>query len=215
MIPAAKAAGLCSAVDAFCETIAFDVPQTLRVLAAAQACGLGTKVHAEQLSRTGIAALAAEQGAWSVDHVEYLSEDDCRRLGQTSTVAVLLPGAFYYLRERQSPPVEALRRWKVPMAIATDANPGSSPIYSPLVVGNMAANLWGMSPREIFDGLTINAARAVNLHAELGSLEVGKWADLAVWDVDHPAELFYSLGLSPCRATYRAGQLLWSSLKDV
>jgi imidazolonepropionase len=205
LIPAAR--GLCTAVDAFCETIAFSVQQCERLFAAAQQAGLKIKVHAEQLSRTGIAVTAAKLGALSVDHVEYLSDDDCAELASYSTVATLLPGAYYCLRETQKPPVAALRKNKVSMAVATDSNPGSSPVVSLLLMGNMACNLFGLTPEESLAGMTRNAAQALGLQDRLGTLEPGKQADLAVWNVESPAEIFYGLGLNPCTASFRKGVL--------
>ena len=181
--------------------------QCERLFAAAQQAGLKIKVHAEQLSRTGIAVTAAKLGALSVDHVEYLSEDDCTELAKYSTVATLLPGAYYCLRETQKPPIAALRKNKVPMAVATDSNPGSSPVVSPLLMGNMACNLFGLTPEESLAGMTRNAAQALGLQDRLGTLEPGKQADLAVWNVESPAEIFYGLGLNPCTASFRKGVL--------
>ncbi len=158
MIPAAK--GICTSVDAFCESIAFTLPQTRRVFEAALAADLRIKVHAEQLSRTGAAVMAAEMGALSVDHLEYLSAADCDQISGTGTVATLLPGAFYCLSETQKPPVEALRQNGIPLAIATDCNPGSSPIASLLLVANLACNLYGLTPEEALTGITRNAALA-------------------------------------------------------
>ncbi|MEQ1905630.1 MAG: imidazolonepropionase [Pirellulaceae bacterium] len=205
LIPAAR--GLCTAVDAFCETIAFSVQQVEALFAAAQQAGLKIKVHAEQLSRTGIAVAAAKHGALSVDHVEYLSDDDCAELGKYTTVATLLPGAFYCLRETQKPPIAALRKNKVAMAVATDSNPGSSPVVSLLLMGNMACNLFGLTPEESLAGMTRNAAQALGLQDRLGTLEPGKQADLTVWNVESPAEIFYGLGLNPCTASFRKGVL--------
>ncbi|MBX3418586.1 MAG: imidazolonepropionase [Pirellulaceae bacterium] len=204
IVPAA--APWCSAVDAFCERIAFSVPQTERVFDAAQAAGLPIKVHAEQLSRTGISIKAAERGALSVDHIEYLSAADCEVLAKHGTVATLLPGAYYYLREQQPPPVAALRALHVPMAVSTDANPGSSPIFSLLTAANMACVLFGLTPEEALNGITRNAARALGLLKSKGTLEPGKQADLADWNVNSPAEIVYALGQNPCVASYRGGR---------
>ena len=196
----------CSAVDVFCESIAFSVPQTVRVLETAQAQKLNFKVHAEQLTRTGIATIAAKMGAVSVDHLEYLSVDDCREIGQTNTVATLLPGAFYFLGETQLPPVAALRENRVPIAVATDCNPGSSPFTSLLLMGNMACHLFGMTPEEALAGMTINAAKALGLDDQIGSLQPQKSADLAVWDVETPAEIFYQIGRPLCVQVFIGGR---------
>ncbi|MEZ6095883.1 MAG: imidazolonepropionase [Pirellulaceae bacterium] len=205
-IPTAVAEGLCSAVDAFCETIAFSRQQTERVLQAGIDAGLKIKVHAEQLSNQGMAASAARMGAMSVDHLEYLSADDCKVLAENNTVAVLLPGAFYCLRETQLPPITALREANAKIAVATDANPGSSPMLSLLLAGNMACNLFQLTPQEVLLGMTINAAQALGLANELGSIAPGKLADFAVWDVEKPAELFYTMGHNPCVMRFRGGE---------
>lgn len=201
-----QSAELCTAVDAFCESIAFDLPQIQRVFERAKQLGLNIKVHAEQLSHTGAAALAANMGAISADHLEYLSADDCVTLGQQGTVATLLPGAYYCLNEKQKPPLAALRDNHVPIAIATDSNPGSSPVLSLLLMGNMACNIFGLTPCEALAGMTINAAKALNLDQSIGSIEKNKQADFATWDVDSPAELVYCIGGNPCAAVYKAGK---------
>lgn len=203
MVPAAR--GLCSAVDVFCESIAFSVAQAERVFDAATASGLKIRVHAEQLTRTGISVVAARRGALSVDHLEYLGDDDCRELGRSETVAVLLPGAFYSLHEQQKPPLAELIRQGVPMAVATDSNPGSSPLFSLLLAGNMACNLFGLTPEQALTGMTRNAARALGLGGETGTLEPGKRADFAVWAVDDPAEILYGMGHNPCVGSMRSG----------
>lgn len=204
IIPAASS--LCTAVDAFCERIAFSVPQVERVFDAADAAGLPIKVHAEQLSRTGIAIIAADRGALSVDHIEYLTIEDSKILADSGTVATLLPGAYYYLRETQTPPIETLRADGVPMAVSTDANPGSSPLLSLLTAGNMACVQYGLTPEEALQGMTCHAARALGLEEPLGTLEPGKLADLAIWDVETPAEIVYALGHAPCVGSYRGGR---------
>lgn len=204
MIPQAQ--NLCSSVDVFCESIAFDLEQSRRVFQAALDAGLQIKVHAEQLTHTGAAALAAEMGAISADHLEYLSESDCEIMGQNKTVATLLPGAFYCLNENQKPPIAALRAYKVPIAIATDSNPGSSPVVSLLLIGNMACNLFGMTPAESLAGITRNSAMALGLQHEIGTIEVGKRADFAAWKVESPAELVYGIGHNPCVGVYKAGK---------
>lgn len=204
MIPAAK--GLCTAVDVFCESIAFDLGQTRRVFESAIDAGLNFKVHAEQLTHMGAAAMAAQMGAISADHLEYLTGDDCALIGQTGMVATLLPGAFYCLSETRKPPVDALRRNDVPIAVATDCNPGSSPVESILTAGNMACNLFGMTPEETLAGVTRNAAQALGRADSVGTIEPGKRADFAIWDVQNPAEIFYGLGHQPCQGVYKSGQ---------
>ncbi len=197
---------LCSSVDAFCETIAFDLAQTERVFERARQFGLNIKVHAEQLSHTGAAALAANMGAISADHLEFLSEDDCVTLSSQGTVATLLPGAFYCLNEKQKPPIAALRENQVPLAIATDSNPGSSPVLSLLLMGNMACNLFGLTPSEAIAGMTINAAKALNLDKEVGSINKQTQADFATWNVNSPTELVYSIGGNPSAGVYKLGK---------
>ena len=206
IIPAARKAGLADAVDGFCERIAFSPGQIRRVLEKARAVDLPVKLHAEQLADLKGAVLAAGFGALSCDHLEYLEEDGVRAMAAAGTVAVLLPGAFYTLREKQAPPVDLLRRHKVPIAVATDCNPGSSPVTSLLLMLNMAATLFRLTPEEALAGVTRNAARALDLDAELGTLEVGKRADLAIFDIDHPAELAYRIGYNPLFASLRQGR---------
>ena len=201
-----QSAGLCSSVDAFCETIAFDLTQTKRVFECAQQQGLNIKVHAEQLSHTGAAALAANMGAISADHLEYLSADDCATLSRQGTVATLLPGAFYCLNEKQKPPIAALRDNQVSIAIATDSNPGSSPVLSLLLMGNMACNLFGLTPSEAIAGMTINAAKALKLDQSIGSIEKNKQADFATWNVNSPAEIVYGIGGNPSAGVYKLGK---------
>ena len=205
MIPAAADGKLCGAVDAFCESIAFDVAQTRRVFEAGLAAGLKIKVHAEQLSDMGMAAEAARMGAISADHLEYLAAKDCSVLAEHQTVATLLPGAFYCLKETQKPPIAALIENKVPIAIATDSNPGSSPMLSLLLAGNMACNLFGLTPEIALAGMTRNAAQALAL-SDRGQIRVGLRADFAVWNVDSPAEILYQIGGNPCAAVYRDGK---------
>jgi imidazolonepropionase len=206
-LPAAHQAGLVDAVDAFCEGIAFSVPQVERVFQAAKALGLPIKLHAEQLSRIGGAALAARMGALSVDHVEYIDDSDVAALKAAGTVAVLLPGAFYFIKEKQKPPVAALRAAGVPMALATDCNPGSSPLTSPLLTMNMGCTLFGMTPEEALLGMTANAARALGRATDTGTVAPGKSADLALWDVEEPAELAYRMGFNPLWRRIWKGQL--------
>ncbi|MCG6904824.1 MAG: imidazolonepropionase [Rhodobacter sp.] len=191
----AAAEGLVDAVDGFCEGIAFSPDQIERVFNAARALGLPVKLHAEQLSWLGGAQLAARHGALSADHVEYATEDDCRAMAGSGTVAVILPGAFYALRETQAPPIAGLRKHGVPMALATDCNPGSSPLASILLTMNMGCTLFRMTPQEALAGVTINAARALGL-ADTGQIAAGKRADLAVWDVRRPGELSYRIGFN-------------------
>ena len=192
-LPALAAEGLVDAVDAFCERIAFTVAQTRRVFEAARALGLPVKLHAEQLSDQGGAVLAAEFGALSCDHLEYLGSDGVAALARAGTVAVLLPGACYFLRETQPPPLQALRDAGVPIALATDHNPGSSPLLAPLLVLNMACTLWRMTPDEALRGLTVQGARALGL-ADRGRLAPGQRADFVVWDAAHPRDLAYWIG---------------------
>jgi len=201
-IPALKAAhaeGLVDAVDGFCEGIAFTPAQIARVFDAAGALGLPVKLHAEQLGHLGGAALAARYGAMSVDHVEYATGGDARRMADAGTVAVLLPGAFYTLHETQAPPVAAFRRHGVPMAVGTDWNPGSSPLGSLLLAMNMACTLFRLTPEEALAGTTRNAARALGL-SDRGMIRAGLRADLAIWDVADPAELSYRIGVNPLQA---------------
>ena len=199
--------GLIDAVDGFCENIAFNVKQIDRVFAAATALGLPVKLHAEQLSRIGGALLAARYKALSVDHVEYTNEEDAQALGASGTVAVLLPGAFYTLRETQQPPIDLFRQNGVPMALATDANPGSSPLTSLLLAMNMGCTLFRMTPAEALAGVTRNAAKALGLH-DTGMLRPGLRADLALWNVSHPAELAYRVGFNPLSMRIFGGQII-------
>ena len=189
--------GLADAVDGFCEGIAFSPDQMERVFAHAAALGLPVKLHAEQLSDLGGAKLAAAYGALSADHLEYLGADGVAAMAAAGTVAVLLPGAFYFLRETKLPPVAALREAGVPIAIATDCNPGSSPLASILLTLNMACTLFRLTPEEALAGVTREAARALGIDDETGTIEPGKRADLTVWDVEHPAELAYRIGFNP------------------
>ena len=206
MIPAAANEKLCGAVDAFCESIAFDVAQTKRVFKAGLAAGLKIKVHAEQLSDMGMAAEAARMGAISADHLEYLGAKDCPVLAKHQTVATLLPGAFYCLKETQKPPITALLENEVSIAIATDSNPGSSPMLSLLLAGNMACNLFGLTPELALAGMTRNAAKALSL-LDRGQIQVGLRADFAIWNVNSPAEILYQIGGNPCAAVYRGGKI--------
>ncbi|MBF9032796.1 imidazolonepropionase [Rhodobacterales bacterium HKCCE2091] len=207
-IPALRAAhaeGLVDAVDGFCEGIAFSPAQIARVFDAAAELGLPVKLHAEQLSDLGGAKLAAEHGAISADHLEYLGPDGIAAMAASGTVAVLLPGAFYTLRETQLPPVQALRDAGVPIALATDCNPGSSPLTSILLTMNMGATLFRLTPEEALAGVTRNAARALGL-TDRGVIAPGMRADLAVWDVALPAELTYRIGFNPLHARIFGGE---------
>ncbi|MCX8477771.1 MAG: imidazolonepropionase [Sphingomonas sp.] len=204
MIPAV--AGLADAVDAFCEGIGFSPDQVRRVFEAARAQGLPVKLHAEQLSNLHGAALAAEFGALSADHLEHLDEAGVAAMARAGTVAVLLPGAFYFTREERKPPVEALRRAGVPIAVATDCNPGTSPLSSPLLAMNMAATLFRLTVEECIAGMTREAARALGRLDSVGTLEAGKRCDLAIWDVGEPAELVYRMGFNPLHARIWGGQ---------
>jgi imidazolonepropionase len=205
MIPALAHDKLADAVDAFCEGIAFSPEQTARVFAAAKAAGLPVKLHADQLSNLHGARLAAEHGALSADHLEYTDEDGVVAMARAGTVAVLLPGAFYVLREKQVPPVDAFRKHRVPIAIATDCNPGTSPITSLLMTMNMAATLFRLTVDECILGVTRNAARALG-RQDIGTLEAGKCCDLAIWDIERLAELVYRIGFNPLRARVRSGR---------
>ena len=200
IIPAAHRAGLADAVDAFCEGIAFSVAETTRVFEAARALGLPVKLHADQLSNGGGAALAAKFGALSAEHLEYTDDAGAAALGRAGTVAVMLPGAYYFIREKQAPPIDLFRKHGVAMAVATDCNPGSSPLTSLLLSLNMAATLFRMTVDECLLGVTRHAAKALGLAAETGTLEMGKSCDLAIWDVEQPAELVYRIGSRPLHA---------------
>ena len=197
MLPAVAQAGLADAVDAFMEGIAFSREQTARVFSAAKALGLPVKLHADQLSNLGGAALAAEFSALSADHLEHTDEAGVLAMAKAGTVAVLLPGAFYFIRETKKPAVELFRSHGVRMALATDCNPGSSPLTSLLLAMNMGATLFGMTVAECLAGATREAARALGLFGEIGTIEAGKWCDLAIWDIDRPAELVYRMGFNP------------------
>jgi imidazolonepropionase len=206
MIPTLANEGLVDAVDGFCERIAFTPDEIARVFTAAKRAGLPVKLHADQLSNSAGASLAAEFGALSADHLEYADEDGVAAMAKAGVVAVLLPGAYYVLRERHAPPIEFMRKHRVPMAVATDSNPGTSPMTSILLALNMAATLFGLTVNECLAGATRNAARALGLAAETGTLEAGKWADLAIWDIERPAELVYRLGFNPLHARVWRGQ---------
>jgi imidazolonepropionase len=202
----AYAEGLVDAVDGFCEGIAFSVDEIGRVFDKARSLGIPAKLHAEQLSNLGGAKLAASYGALSADHLEYLDEDGARAMAAAGTVAVLLPGAFYAINEKQKPPVQALRQTGVHIAIATDCNPGTSPLTSMLLTMNMSATLFGLTVEECIAGATREGARALGLLAETGTLEAGKSADLAVWNIESPAELVYRIGFNPLYAHIFKGE---------
>jgi len=206
IIPAAAAEGLADAVDAFCETIGFTPAQVRRVMRAAADHGLPVKLHAEQLSNQGGAALAAEFHALSADHLEHLDEAGIIAMARAGTVATLLPGAFYFVRETKAPPVEGLRAHGVPIAIATDCNPGTAPLTSLLLTMNMAATLFRLTVEECLIGVTRSAARALGLAAEVGDLVAGKRCDLAIWDIERPAQLVYRMGFNPLHARIWRGQ---------
>ncbi|MEO1193750.1 MAG: imidazolonepropionase [Pseudomonadota bacterium] len=205
MLPAIAAEGLADAVDAFGERIAFTPDEVARVFTAAKAAGLPVKLHADQLSDQGGAALAARFDALSADHLEYTSEAGLAAMAKAGSVAVLLPGAFYILRETQLPPIEACRRLGVPMAIASDSNPGSSPVTSLLLMLSMACTLFRMTPEEALAGITREAARALGLAESHGTLEAGKVADLCLWEIERPAELAYRVGFNPLVRVLRQG----------
>lgn len=208
-IPALRAAhaeGLVDVVDGFCEGIAFSPAQIARVFDVAKELGLPVKLHAEQLSNLGGAKLAARYGALSADHIEYLDEDGVVAMAKAETVAVILPGAFYTLRETQMPPIDALRKHGVPMALATDCNPGSSPLSSLLLTLNMACTFFRMTPEEALRGVTCQAARALGF-TDCGTIAAGQRADLAVWDIEHPAELAYRIGFNPLHSRIAGGEV--------
>lgn len=207
MLPALAAAGAVDAVDAFCDTIGFTAEETDFLFSAARANGLPIKLHAEQLSNQQGAALAARRGALSADHLEWLDDAGVAAMAESGAVAVLLPGSFYFLRETRLPPVEALRAAGVPIAVATDCNPGTSPMTSPLLAMQMACTLFRLTPEEALAGMTRNAARALGLQDEIGELREGKAADLAIWNVKEPAELCYWLGADLLRERVFAGKV--------
>ena len=207
VLPAVAKANLADAVDAFCEGIAFSVEETRRVFEVAKTLGLAVKLHAEQLSNLGGSAMAAQFGALSVDHIEYLDQAGVDAIAASGTVAVLLPGAFYYLREKRAPPVAALRKAGVPMAVATDLNPGTSPVHSILTAMNMACVLFGLTPEEALKGVTDNAAKALGLY-DRGLLTPGMRADIAMWNTARPGDLAYPLGFNPLAAVIHNGELV-------
>ena len=208
VMPRVAESGLADAVDAFCESIGFTAAQTERVFEQAKALGLPVKLHAEQLSDLGGAALAARYGALSADHLEFVSAGSIEAMAQSGTVAVLLPGAFYFLRETRKPPLDTFRQHRVPIAIATDSNPGSSPVTSILLMLNMACTFFHMTPEEALAGATRHAAMALGRWHDIGSLEAGKKADFVLWDIEHPAELAYRIGFNPCHRVIENGRML-------
>jgi imidazolonepropionase len=206
MLPALAREGLADAVDAFCEGIAFSPEQTARVFEAAKVHGLKVKLHADQLSNLHGAKLAADHGALSADHLEYTDEQGAAAMARAGTVAVLLPGAFYMLRETQVPPIAAFRHHGTRMALATDCNPGTSPLTSLLLTMNMGATLFRLTVEECIAGVTREAARALGRLDEVGTLEPGKSCDLAIWNIERPAELVYRMGFNPLHARIWRGQ---------
>lgn len=207
MLPALASENLVDAVDAFCENIAFTPEQTRKVFEAARSYGLPVKLHAEQLSNLGGASLAAQYEALSADHLEYLDEQGVRDMARHGTVAVILPGAYYTLRETKKPPIDLLRAHNVPMAIATDHNPGTSPALSLVLMMNMACTCFGLTPEEALTGVTKNAARALNIEDRFGHLAIGRRADFVLWDVKSPAHLSYRFGHSPVHTLVYKGQI--------
>jgi len=206
MLPALAAEGLVDSVDGFCENIAFSPAQISRVFTAAARLGLPVRLHADQLSNLGGGRLAAQHVALSADHLEFADELSVAAMAHAGTVAVLLPGAFYFLREKTAPPVDLLRRYGVPIAVATDCNPGTSPLTSLLLAMNMAATQFRLTVEECLIGTTREAARALGLESEIGTLAAGKLADFAVWDIDAPAELVYRIGFNPLHSRFWRGR---------
>jgi imidazolonepropionase len=206
ILPAAADQGLASAVDAYCEGIGFSRDEVRALFEGARDHGLAIKLHAEQLSNLGGAALAADYGALSADHVEHLDEEGVAAMARAGTVAVLLPGAFYALRETKRPPIELLRRYGVAMAVATDCNPGTSPVLSPTLMMSMACTLFGLTPEEALAGMTRAGARALGLQDEIGTISAGKAADLCVWRIGRPAELCYWIGMAGPERRIVAGE---------
>jgi imidazolonepropionase len=206
LIPAVAASGFADAFDAYCESVAFTAAQVAQVFEAARAHGLRVKLHSDQLSNMHGAKLAAQHNALSADHLEYTDDEGVASMAQAGTVAVLLPGAFYFLRERQRPPIDALRRARVPMAVSTDCNPGTSPLTSLLTTMNLAAVEFGLTTAECLAGVTCHAARALGLQDTVGTIAPGQWCDLAIWDVAEPAELVNNLGARPLHRRFWHGQ---------
>jgi imidazolonepropionase len=214
VMPQVAAQKLAVAVDAFCEGIGFTPAQTERVFKTAKKLGLAIKLHAEQLSDLGGTALAAEYEALSADHLEHVSDEGVKAMAASGSVAVLLPGAFYFLRETKVPPIDLLRRYKVPMALSTDCNPGSSPAVSLLLMLNMACTLFRLTPEEALAGVTRNGARALGLQDRIGTLEPGKDADFVIWGIAEPAELAYRIGANPLQQVVRRGHLIRTAMPE-
>jgi len=215
MLPKLHAQGLIDSVDAFCESIAFSVDEVEQVFQAATDLGLPVKLHAEQLSNSGGAELAAKYHALSADHLEYLDETGVQAMAASGSVAVLLPGAFYMLRETRKPPVQLLRDYQVPIALATDINPGSSPVLSARLMMVLGCQEFGLTPEEALRGMTINAAKALGKSDSVGSLQIGKAADLAIWDVQQPSELAYWLGGNKAESVIKAGNCIYQRPENV
>ena len=215
MLPKLHAQGLIDSVDAFCESIAFSVDEVEQVFQAATDLGLPVKLHAEQLSNSGGAELAAKYHALSADHLEYLDETGVQAMAASGSVAVLLPGAFYMLRETRKPPVQLLRDYQVPIALATDINPGSSPVLSARLMMVLGCQEFGLTPEETLRGMTINAAKALGKSDSVGSLQIGKAADLAIWDVQQPFELAYWLGGNKAESVIKAGSCIYQRPENV
>ncbi|WP_022664061.1 imidazolonepropionase [Desulfospira joergensenii] len=211
MLPAVKDQGIATAVDVFCESIAFSREETRKVFQTATDLGLRVKLHAEQLSDSDGAALAAEFNALSCDHIEYLSLSGARKMAEKKVSAVLLPGAFYFLKEKQIPPVHWFRELGIPMALSTDLNPGSSPVHSLTLIMNMGCLLFGLTCEEALAGTTLNGARALGMEDRKGSIEPGKDADLVLWDIDAPADLCYLAGLSPVEMVVIGGEIRYTA----
>jgi imidazolonepropionase len=214
LIPEVAKEKLADAVDVFCEKIAYTPAQTEKIFKAAKANGLPIKVHAEQLSHTGGAKLAAKYGALSADHLEYATEADVKAMAKAGTTAVLLPGSYYYLQQDQKPPIDLFRKHKVPMAIGTNSNPGTSPCVSLLAMANMACVLFGLTPEEALAGVTKNAAKALGMEDEIGTLTVGKRANFVVWGMNTPARLSYTIGDIPCDRVIRDGKITFSQTEE-
>ena len=215
MLPKLHAQGLIDSVDAFCESIAFSVDEVEQVFQAATDLGLPVKLHAEQLSNSGGAELAAKYHALSADHLEYLNETGVQAMATSGSIAVLLPGAFYMLRETQKPPVQLLRDYQVPIALATDINPGSSPVLSARLMMVLGCQEFGLTPEEALRGMTINAAKALGKSDSVGSLQIGKAADLTIWDVQQPSELAYWLGGNKAESVIKAGNCIYQRPENV
>ena len=208
MLPKVIKENLADALDVFCENMAFNLNQTQKILKAAKAANIPIKVHAEQLSNSGSAKLAAKLNALSADHLEYIDEEGVKQLKDNNVCAVLLPGAFYFLNEIQKPPIDLLRKYKVPMVVASDFNPGSSPLCSTLLMLNLSCTQFGLTPEEALAGVTRNAAIALGIEKKVGVLATGMQADFCVWDITTPAELAYSYGTNPCTQVIKAGKLI-------